>query len=476
MMEADAAASVSMRDDDTNQTHGRTGKDSMAQVRKVAMRIIVGLFIVVIVSFTWGRLRAPTQVQAQAIALLKPVPLPTGAVNAWATFWMLGYDIPPAQVDAAYAQEREHLQAWAQLPQNDDSPSASYVSRTGDHFPKRPAISTAQRKLLCQSTDPDCLGKVRANLQPLRELLASQSGRVTQVRAIPINAVMWDDTPNAPNSPFPDLGIVGNVRLTAAALDFVDDRKVEALAQVCRDARTVRHLHAHTNSVIGPLVANSWMYPTEQLLAGMLTELPPDQPIPDDCAVAFAPVTRADVTMCAPLQREYEGLRNLIADTIPDKTHRVRRLAMQSLLDVDHSSRLIAPTYAWACQPTVIDSMLADRPVSSAQKPGVRFDLFDALSNPVGVILARTGAPDYAKYLNRNEDYAASLRATAWLLAQRGSANTAGDWRAQLTQARPALQMEGRRDLQLDTAGNRLIMRYRESRPSHPALELQLMK
>lgn len=68
------------------------------------------------------------------MALLKPVPPPSGAANAWATFWLLGYDIPVAQVDAAFAQEREHLNAWALLPPTDDSPSVSYVSRTGEKF------------------------------------------------------------------------------------------------------------------------------------------------------------------------------------------------------------------------------------------------------------------------------------------------------------------------------------------------------
>lgn len=101
------------------------------------------------------------------------------------------------------------------------------------------------------------MGKVRANLQPVQALLTSQAGRLTQLRAIPLDAVMWDDTPNTANTPLPDLGIVGNLRLTTAALDFAEGRKVQALAQVCRDARSVRHLHAHTNSVIGAMVANS---------------------------------------------------------------------------------------------------------------------------------------------------------------------------------------------------------------------------
>lgn len=439
------------------------------QVVKVAAWM-VGLSLVVLVAgYAWGRLRPSTEAQTQAMALLKPEPRLTSATNAWATFWLLDYDIPAAQTDAAYAQERAHLEAWARRTQADKSPSVGYVSRAGETFPKRPTISAAQAKLLCYPADSDCIGKVRANLPLLRELLAGQAGRLAQLRAIPSDAVLWDDTPLMVNSPLPDLGMPGNLRLTAAALDFVDGRKVQALAQVCRDARTVRHLHAHTNSLIGAMVANSWMDSIERLLAGMLTELPADQPLPKDCAVAFAPVTRADVDMCVPLQREYQGLQTVTANVLPDKTHRLR---LQLLFDIKHSRRLSAPTYAWACQPAVIERMVGDRPLSSVQMPRVHHDLFDKLSNPIGMILAQIAAPDVTKYLNRNEDFAASLRVTRFLLATRGTAATADAWQQQLTAARPTLRQQGSRLFQLDAAGHQLVMPY--SAPSQRRRELIL--
>ena len=448
----------------------------MAWMAKTIAWMAGALLIGLIGSFAWGRLRPPSEVQAQAMAILKPVPAPTGVVNAWATFWLLDYDIPTAQIDATYVQEREQLEAWARLTQTDNSPNLSYDNSAGEHFPKRPAFSAAQSTQLCSANDPDCLGRVRANLQPLRELLASQAGRLAQLRAIPPDAVLWDDMPHTVNTPLPALSMAGNLRLTAAALDFADGRKVQALAQVCRDARTVRHLHAHTNSLVGAMVTNSWMYSIERLLADMLTELPSDQPIPEDCAVAFAPVTRADVEMCAPMQREYQSLQNVIANVVPDPSHRVRRFRMQVLLDIEHSRRLTAPTYGWACRPAVIDSMLGDRPLSSLQVPGVGYDFFDTLSNPIGLILARIVGPDYAKYLNRNEDYAASLRAMAWLLTNRATASTPADWRRQFASARSALQQKGSRDVRLDAAAKHLIMPYTETRPHHHELVLSLTK
>lgn len=433
------------------------------------------LLIVLDVSFAWGRLRPPTEVQVQALELMKPVPPSTGAPNAWSSFWLLDYDVPVADVEAVYAQERVRLDTWAkQLPQN-TAPVTSYPKWVAQHFPKLPEFNAADREKLCRMQDPDCLAKVRANVRPLRELLARQSGRLTRLRAIPTDAVLWDQTPTTPHTPLPAFE-AANPWFTAAALDFSDGRQLQALAQVCRGARTVRHMHAHTNSLIGAMVTARWMGQIEQLLAGMSSELPADQPLPADCTKAFAPVIRADVNMCASMQREYQFGQAGIMTVDPARQRGLVRLRMRLLVDTEGVRRLIAPRYAWPCQSNVVDNMLDDQPLSSTQSPDVRYDFFDAVSNPLGLRMARLPIPDYASYLNRNEDYAAGLRAMAWLLTNRGTATTPDDWRRQLATALPALQQRGRRDVELDPPGERLIVPYSEQRPHHLALVLQLMK
>ena len=448
----------------------------MMRIVKAVAWTVGALLFVLIASFAWGRLRPPTDVQAQAMALLQPVPPPAGASNAWATLWLLDYDVPADQVDAVYAQEREHLEAWAkQLPPN-EPPTVGYTKWVAQHFPKLPEFAAVDREKLCGLQDRDCLNKVRANVQPLRELLARQSGRLTRLRAIPTDAILWDDTPATPYTPYPDLGAFESLQLTAAALDFVDGQPAQALAQICSNARTTRHLHAHTNSLLGAMVANSWMDPIERLLAGMLSELPANQPIPADCAAAFAPVVRADVDFCAPMQREYQFGQAGMATVDPARQRGSLRRRMQLLVDTKGTNRLIAPKYAWACQPAVTDSLLGDRPLRSTQMQGMHYDVFDVVSNGMGLILARLPLPDYVGYLNRNEDYAAGLRAMGWLLANRGSATTPDDWRRQFATARPALQQDGQRDFQLDAAGRQLLMPYTEKHRHHETLVLPLMK
>lgn len=447
------------------------------------MRIVKGLawtigalLIVLIASFAWGRLRPPTETQAQALALLKPVPPPAGAINAWPTLWLLDYDVPADQIDAVYAQEREHLLAWVQQFPQKGPPAVSYAKWAAQHFPKLPEFGAVDQGKLCRLQDSDCLNKVRENVKPVRELLTRQSGRLTRLRAIPVDAILWDDTTSTLYTPYPALGAFENLQLTAAALNFVDGQHAQALAQVCSNALTARHLHAHTNSLLGAMVANSWMDPIERLLADMLSELPADQAIPADCAAAFAPVTRADVSMCAPMQREYQFVQSGMATVDPAKYSGQLRYFMKLIVDTQGMHRLNAPTYAWACQPTLIASMLGDHSLNSAQWPGVRYDVFDTVSNAMGLILARMAKPDYAGYLNRNEDYAAGLRAMGWLLANRATATTADAWRQRLATARSALQQAGSRDFELDSVGHHLLMPYIEKRPHHETLVLPLMK
>lgn len=448
----------------------------MAWMAKTTAGIAAALLIGLIVVLAWGRLRPLTAAQTQALALLTPVPSPpAGAPNAWANFWLLDYEVPAAQIDEVYALERQHLQAWTQRTQADEFSGVDYVDRVGQYFPKRPALNADEQKQLCRGADSDCLGKVRASVQTLRELLVGQAGRLAQIRAIPPDAVLWDDMPATADTPMPSLAEPGNLRLTAAALDFVDGRQVQALAQVCRDASSVRHLHAHTNSLLGAMVADSWMDSIERLLAGMLSELPATQSIPTDCAVAFAPVTAADVGLCAPLQREFQGILKAMT-TVEAAEHPGLRRAQWLLFDPAHTRALLAPSYARACRPQTIDDMQNDRPLSSAQTPLPRLDVFDKVSNPIGQTLARIAAPNYVTYLNRNQDYAAGLRVTAWLLAARGGATTSDEWRLQLTAARPTLQRAGSRPFRLDATGRQLVMPYSAPRMRRAALILPLTK
>ena len=446
----------------------------MRKVFKAAAWIVRVLLLLLIVAFAWGRLRPPAPAQAEALKRLQPSPAPAGH-NAWATLWLQDYDVPIDRVDAVYAQERAHLQAWlAQLPA-DATAAPDYVPLAAQGFQKRPSLTADENQLLCSNRDEDCLAKVRAQAVPLHALLARQSARLASLQALTGDDALWDDLSISPQTPLPGFGTAMKLLLTAPALDFVEGRQAQALDAICTQAATVRRLHAHTNSLVGAMVAVAWMDGIERELAGMLAALPPDQVTPSACTQAFASITPADVSLCAPMQREFDLAA--VTAAMPVDPHRVgwfTRLRLRGLIDPRGVRRLIAPSFAWACRRDVLAAAFDDRPLSADGVQGVRYDLFDAASNTMGLILARVAPLDYAKYLQRNEDYAAGLRLTAWLLQHRSDTAGAAGWPHRLQQALPALQQGGNRHFAIDPDGRHVWMDYHAKRPGHEALVLSL--
>lgn len=435
------------------------------QLALKAIAWIVGaLLVVLLAAFVWGRLRPPTATQAEALALLRPASASPGR-NAWPVLWLMDYDVPADRIDAVYAQERMHMQDWANhLPATPSTTDVIYKPLVAAQYSKRAAIDTADRQRLCASKEEDCLAKVRAGGQPLRDLLARQAGRLAQVESMNTADMLWDDVP-ANRFSFEQLPAFINTEdllLTAAAMDFADGRQAQALSAVCRQAASVRRLHARTNSLIAAMVGIMWMEADERVLAGMLKELPSDQAVPDECMQAFAPPVLADVSLCLPMQHEYEAVAGIMGTLAPDRLHGFQRLKMAALLDERGFRRLRAPTFAWACQQRVQIAALADQQLPMMDMLAVRYDAFDAVSNTVGLILARVGTPGYAQYVARNQDYAAGLRMMAWLLHTRAMAT---DWQQQLAKALPTLRESGNRSISIDPDGRFLHMRYYATRP-----------
>lgn len=439
----------------------------MPNALRIVAWIIGALLAVLAVAFAWGRLRPPTPAQAETLGLLRPMPMPSGQ-NAWPILWLLDYDVPTDRIDAVYAQERAHMRDWAsRLPASPSTTTVVYKPLVAAHYPKRPAIDMAEHKLLCASREDGCLAKARAGGRPLRDLLARQSGRLAQVESMNAAAALWDDLPisNYMYAQLPGFANTEDLLLTATAVDFVDGRQAQALAAVCRQAAGVRRLHAQTNTLITAMIANAWMEADERVLAGMLRELPPGHAVPAECMQAFAPPTPADVSLCAPMQHEFEGTAAAVEMMDPDRLHGFKRLQTAVLFDARGFRRLLAPAFAWACRQDVQGGALADRPISMTAMPAVRYDFFDAVSNAAGLVLARIATPAYAQYAARNEDYASSLRVTAWLLRTRATAATAADWQRQLAQALPMLRKGGSRSIGIDPDGRLLRMRYYAPRP-----------
>lgn len=438
----------------------------MRQALRVAAGITGALLLLLIGAFAWGRLRPPTPAQAEALKLLQMPAAPAGA-NAWPVLWLLDYDIPADQLAVAYARERAQLQAWLARPEPHDMDSYPWLA--AQNFAKRPPLSADDNALLCQPRSDDCLAKAREHAAPLRALLTRQAARLAALQGLAADAVLWDDLPIHIATPFPAFGAAMKLQLSAPALAFTEGQPAQALAALCQQATSVRRLHAHTNSLVGAMVGVAWMDGIERELAGMLAALPADQAVPAACAQAFAPVAPRDVDLCAPMQREYAVSNTALAVADPARQPDwLRRAGMWSLFSPALTQRLAAPSYAHACQAEVRAAQLADRALPLP--PPLRYDLVDRVTNIIGVILAQIAGPAYDQYAIRNQDYAAGLRLTAWLLAHRADTHGAAAWQQRLQQALPSLQQGGDRQFSVDPDGRHVRMQRRAKHHGTPLL------
>lgn len=432
------------------------------------------VLVLVVAAFAWGRLRGPNAAQAAALDLLHQNLRPDTGQNAWPTLWLAGYDVPADKVAATYAKDVQRLKQLAASHHSQtaaDKALISFTSSAEGVFPKLAPLDAASRNLLCSGDNPSCLAHVRQHAATIPAVLATRQARLNRFRSLRHASMAWDTTPPTLFTPIPPIAHPQSLWLTAAALKFVNGQHAQAVASVCDNARMVRRLHAHTNNLVASMLTIRWMESSERLLAQMLSQLPADTRLPASCQQAFAPVTRADVTLCPSMQRAFNGLHWLSKKLAADN----KSWWLWLTLDRDKgTSAMIAPSYAWACTPAVQKRMLTDLKLDPAKVPATDYDLFNTVSNYMGTIWARVARPDFTKYMARNEDYAGGLRLMAWLLHQRGKLQTTEQWQQALAKALPQLRQSGARSIRLDTDKQQLHMSFYESHGGTDTLVLPL--
>ncbi|HEX7341203.1 MAG TPA: hypothetical protein VF269_02900 [Rhodanobacteraceae bacterium] len=428
----------------------------------------------IVATFAWGRLRGPDAVQARAMARLNAVQPPAGMRNAWPSLWLINYAVPPNQTASVYAHDRQRMQTWIAARMHGSF--KPFVSSADGQYRKLPAVSAKQHAVLCQPWRPSgCLAYVRAHTKAVAAVVASQSPRLARFQAMRHDNALWDTLPVSTNAPVPPLVPLQGLWMSSAALTFVRGQHERALTSLCINARMLRHLHAHTNSMLMAMVIGRWMQANESLLTNMLQATPSGQMLPASCHQAFAPVARVDVNPCPAMQRRYATMRHLALRAYLDQ----RRPAWLDWLYFDRHKNIgtmIAPTFVWPCTQAVRNAMFADRPVDAYDAPQAQYGALDIFTNWDGVQAAEatTWPLPFARYLKRNENYAASLRLTAWLIHMHATHAAAVNWALALRQARPELMQAGDRSFTLTADGRHIRMTCYLASDDHDALVLAL--
>ncbi|AIF46292.1 hypothetical protein [Dyella japonica] len=415
---------------------------------------LAALLATLVAAFAWGRLRPPTPEQKTALATLQVDHKPTQGRNAYPALWLVGFDVPPAQLDAAYAKDRQRIEAWQQSL--DASGHAPPMPRPGAGFAPLPQLSTDERKALCGIRDPDCLGKARTHNDALHALIAKHAKLLAHDKALAGFDYAWHDTPRDPLGLMPPYGPAMGLWQTDIALDFVDGHQAQALDGACTQVATLRRLHAHSNTMVGTLVLAARLRGSVLLFAQILSEVPADMPLPASCAVAFAPLAVSDIDLCPGTQSEFAWLAS---SALPDAGERwYERWRLSGPL----TQRLLAPTYAAVCDAAVQKALLADE-VVSLKRPPPSFDIFDTIANRGGVALSRQPVVDFGGWLAIQQDTAATLRMGALLIWLRENHGGHPSWPQQLA-ARPAWMRFGEdRAVSVTPDGHALTMKLRSN-------------
>lgn len=423
------------------------------------------LFVVVVLGLVsavmWGRLREPDAAQAAALDLLQQDLRPAHGRNAAAALWLADLDVPAAQLDALYAQDRQRMRAWlATVPAAGD-PSTSFVDIAAGH--RLPSMSDADKVLTCRGHDVDCLAQTSEHRDAVSALLSRQQQRLHNQQALAHYDYDWNEMPVDVEVAVPAYGAGHNLWSTSAALDFVDGHVSPALESVCTNALTRRRLHAHSNTLIGTTVADGQLQIASNLFLHMLARLPADQGLPEVCSQAFAVVQPEDARMCASAQEEFRLYGSMF-----ERSYKVMTWWQKPLYKRSATLRLAAPVFAVACTDPGRAELLADHRFNDSNFPHVRPDWIDRIANPIGNSLLTLGQPSLGQYLNRHEDANAMLRLVATVMWLRET-TTDGDPVNERLKQRPAwMRVDADRQLRVSADGRRIHMGYHSSTGKWP--------
>lgn len=432
----------------------------MHRALKGLLWAVVGLVVTVAAAFAWGRLRPPTPEQAKALAALQADSKPPQGRNAYPWLWFVDFDVPADQLDAAYAKDHQRVLAW-EANFKPGVASAEPIPTPKADFPSLPPMSQADRDVLCNWREADCLGKVRAHRDVVNEVLARHRQRLVRDEALSGFDHVWMEMPVNPVASIPAFGASRGLWQTAIAATFLDGQPAQAMEAACTQVATMRRLHAHSNTIISTLIFAGRLRGAVQLFVHLLAAFPADEPLPASCAAAFAPVTDADVDLCPSARAEFTLVRS--PQIFGKQEHWYENLS----LNAKATQRMLAPRYSALCNASLLQRLLSDEPVAMPTAPP-GFDIFDLVSNSAGTILSRIPGPSFDPYLARQQDAAASLRIGAlmiWLRETRDHDSTL----QQRLAARPAwMHFADDRHVEVTADGKGLHMDVRDNATSDP--------
>lgn len=366
--------------------------------------LVIGFVLVAV--YGLSRAMGPTKAEQQALQALQPGKPPTGS-NGFAQLWLLPYAVPAAEQAAVLKAD---LARFAKEPR-------TFKSTAEERWPREELID-APGLQLCDWKDQDCLARIHGNQAGYAAAVASNTPVAARVEALHDADYVRNPFPLDPLLPFPAYQLLSAPQ-TGHALTFVRGHRQEALAGVCRDARTARMLGRDPDYLIGGMISLAMLRGTANLFAEMLAALPGDATLPDECVAAFAPLPTDATNVCKVMQREFAFVQSGVGDSAWQSVEGAGATRGHWLFNRDKTVARMAVGKAWPCEAGGKAQVAADQPVTT---PAMRSDArdFRCLANAVGCTLADMGPSNFDDYSRRGQDGMARLRLVSvalWLRA-----------------------------------------------------------
>ncbi len=417
-------------------------------------RMTVGfVFMVLVVAavglglVTASRMRAPSEEQAAALALLA-APVPPQGSNAYPALLLMEYDVPEAEVEALARAEAERF-------------NRTTIGSPGFELkvPWKRTDTVRGEPANCSWSEPGCLEKVRSNRDAFAERLESQQALLQRIANLSRHGHYRSLMDPRMDVPFPAFQML-NASTTQHALWYVDGNVEEGLAGVCGDVLTWRTLAPNADSLIASMIGVAIIEGSTSLFADMLAPLPADHPLPSVCAAAFAAPVKGELSLCQAMRGEAMFSRSAVnfMDVEATKNSPLQRAWQRVVYDQEKTDAMMAPNFAWACTGEVQEQIDLDVPAvhpgRSHQPPAWRFE---CAGNAAGCMLADIAAPAYSDYTLRMQDAGMALRTMGTVLWIR-ERRAAGDTRtvAELVASQPAALASASRPVEVVDGGTAL--------------------
>ncbi|WDS37358.1 hypothetical protein [Pseudoxanthomonas sp.] len=368
----------------------------MVRVFKWFAAGVLAIGFALVAVYGLSRAMGPTKAEQQALQALQPGKPPTGT-NGFTQLWLLPYAVP---ADAQAAVLKADLARFAKAP-------GAFKSTAEDRWPREGLVDPPGLQL-CGWKDQDCLARVRGNQAGYAAAVASNAPLAARVEALHDAGYVRNPFPLDPMLPFPAYQLLSAPQ-TGHALTFVRGHRQEALAGVCRDARTARMLGKDPDYLIGGMISLAMLRGTANLFTEMLAALPDDAKLPDECVAAFAPLPTDAANVCKVMQREFAFVQSGVGDSAWQSVQGTGATRGHWLFNRDKTVARMAVGTAWPCEEGGKAQVAADQPVTTPAVQGGRWE-FRCLANAVGCTLADMGPSNFDDYSRRGQDGMARLR------------------------------------------------------------------